>query len=210
VPAEKNLFFQALDENYMELQRMRTFVNLMPGEKRSCIGCHERRKWAPRLRSARPLALSSPAETLSPQPGDTGPRSVHYALDIRPILDRHCVGCHGGREPRGDLDLSGELTKLYDRSYENFIDKGLVSHLNDGYGAANVVPEQPLTFGSHRSRLVERIREAPCKANLTREEFIRIVTWIDSNAPYYGTHRGKKNIKWKDDPQFRPLPAAGE
>jgi len=50
VPAHKNLFFQALDENYMELQRMRTFINLMPGEKRSCIGCHEPRRNAPGLK----------------------------------------------------------------------------------------------------------------------------------------------------------------
>ena len=210
VPAEKNLFFQALDENYMELQRMRTFVNLMPGEGRSCIGCHEHRTSAPPLKGTQPMALRRPAEALRPQPGEAGPYTMHYARDIRPILDKHCIGCHGGEEPRGGLDLSGELTKLYDRSYESFIDKGLVSHLNDGYGAANVAPEKPLTFGSHRSRLVERIRKPPCKANLTREEFIRIVTWIDSNAPYYGTHRGKKNIKWKDDPEFRPMPAAGE
>ncbi|MBE3096939.1 MAG: hypothetical protein IMZ44_07385 [Planctomycetes bacterium] len=109
VPAGKNLFFQALDENYMELQRMRTFVNLMPGEKRSCIGCHEHRTSAPPLKSAQPTALSRPAETLRPQPGDTGPRRVHYALDIRPILDKHCVGCHGSQEPPGDLDLDETL-----------------------------------------------------------------------------------------------------
>jgi len=214
VPAEKNLFFQVLDENYMELQRMRTFVNLMPGEKRSCIGCHERRKWAPQARTAYPLALNRPVETLSPQPGDTGPRTVHYARDVRPILDKHCVGCHGdresGRSPAGELDLSGELTRLYDRSYENLFDKGLISYLSDCYGSANVAPELPLTFGSHRSKLVERIRQAPCKANLTREEFIRIVTWIDANAPYYGTHEGKKNVRWKDDADFRPLPLAGK
>ncbi|NQU23433.1 MAG: hypothetical protein HQ567_19300, partial [Candidatus Nealsonbacteria bacterium] len=183
VPAEKNLFFQALDENYMELQRMRTFVNLMPGEKRSCIGCHEHRKWAPQPGRTNPMAMSRPLETLSPQPGDVGPRTVHYARDIRPILDKHCVGCHGSQQPAGELDLGGELTKLYDRSYENFIDKGLVSHLNDGYGSANVAPELPLTFGSHRSKLVERIRHDPCRANLTRNEFIKIVTWIDANAP---------------------------
>jgi len=209
-PANKNLFFQALDENYMELQRMRTFLNLMPGEKRSCIGCHERRKWAPQPRSASPLALGHSVETLYPQPGDTGPRTVHYALDVRPILDKHCTGCHNSQEPRGELDLSGKLTKLYDLSYENFIDKGLVSHLNDGYGSANVSPELPLTFGSHQSKLVERIRKDPCKANLSREEFIRIVTWIDADAPYFGTHRGKKNLKWKDDVEFRPLPLAGK
>jgi len=29
---------------------------------------------------------------------------------------------------------------------------------------------------------------------------------VDANAPYFGTHKGKKNLKWKDDPDFRPLP----
>jgi hypothetical protein len=125
-------------------------------------------------------------------------------------LDKQCIGCHGSEDPAGELDLSGELTKLYDRSYENLIDRGLVSFLNDGYGSANVAPELPLTFGSHRSKLVERIRHDPCRADLSREEFIRIVTWIDANAPYYGTHEGKKNLKWKDEPDFRPLPLAGK
>ena len=73
VPAEKNVFFQALDENFMELQRMKTFINLMPGEKRSCVGCHEVRRKAPALRGSIPMALAYPAEALRPQPGDTGP-----------------------------------------------------------------------------------------------------------------------------------------
>ncbi|MDP6522604.1 MAG: hypothetical protein QGI24_02565 [Kiritimatiellia bacterium] len=208
VPAEKNIYFQALDENYMELQRMRTFVNLMPGEKRSCIGCHERRQLAPSLASGVPLAHEHEVEALRPQPGDSKPRTVHYATDIRPLWDNNCVGCHGGENPKGDLDLTGTLTKLYDRSYENLIEKGLLAHLNDGYGSANVAPEPPMTFGSHQSRLVDRIQKDPCKAKLSREEFIRIVTWVDSNAPYFGTHLGKKNLKWKDDPDFRPLPLA--
>jgi len=209
VPANENIFFQALDENYMELQRMRTFLNLMPGENRSCVGCHEIRRRAPNLRRANPMALDHPVEALYPQPGDTGPRTVHYALDVQPILDKHCVGCHGGKEPKGDLALTGELTGLWNRSYENLTQKNLVSYLHTcGFGSSHVPAEPPLTFGSHRSKLVERIRKAPCKANLTREEFIRIVTWIDANAPYYGTHDGKKNLKWKDDPDFRPLPLA--
>ena len=41
VPAGRNLFFQALDADFMEVQRMRTFVNFQPGETRSCVGCHE-------------------------------------------------------------------------------------------------------------------------------------------------------------------------
>ena len=211
VPANKNIFFQALDENYMELQRMRTFLNLLPGENRSCIGCHEVRRKAPHLRPRRPQAMAHPVEALRPQPGDIGPRMVHYALDVQPTLDKHCVRCHSGKAPKGDLDLTGELTGLWSRSYENLTKKQLVSYLHTcGYGSSHVPAEPPLTFGSHRSKMVERIRKAPCKAKLTREEFIRIVTWIDANAPYYGTHQGKKNLKWKDDADFRPMPLAGK
>jgi hypothetical protein len=207
VQPNKNLFFQALDENFMELQRMRTFVNLMPGEKRSCIGCHEVRRKAPNLR-VRPEAMVLAAEELYPQPGDIGPRMVHYPRDVQPTLDRHCIGCHSGEKPKGNLDLTGAITKLYSRSYENLAEKRLISHLNGGYGASNVRNTPPLAFGSHRSKLLQQIRKESCKTNITRNELIRIVTWIDANAPYYGTHSGKKNFKWKDDPNFRPLPVA--
>jgi len=209
-PARTNLYFQALDENYMELQRMRSFVNLMPGEKRSCIGCHELRRNAPGAGTGHPLALKHGPAAILPQPGDTGPRMVHYATDVQPILDKHCIGCHGGPEPKGDLVLSGEATSLWNLSYENLVNKDLVSFLYGCYGEANIPAELPLTFGSHQSKLVERIRKDPCKGELTREEFIKIVTWIDANAPYYGTHRGKKTLESKDDPQFRPVPLAGK
>jgi hypothetical protein len=67
-----------------------------------------------------------------------------------------------------------------------------------------------MTFGSHRSILTKRILKDPCKSTISREDFIRIVTWIDANAPFYGTHEGKKNLRWKDDPNFRPVPVAGK
>ncbi|MDP6719950.1 MAG: hypothetical protein QGF59_14915, partial [Pirellulaceae bacterium] len=47
VPAGKALYFELLDEQYNELQRMRSVVQLQPGEKRSCIGCHENRRTTP-------------------------------------------------------------------------------------------------------------------------------------------------------------------
>jgi len=209
-PTEKNLFFQALDENYMELQRMRTFINLMPGENRSCIGCHELRTEAPNLIEANAMALDGPPEKLRPQPGDTGPRTIHYELDVQPIWDKYCVSCHSGEKPKGELDLSNTLTGQFNVSYENIMKKHLVSFLQGGYGSANLPAEPPLTFGSHQSKLVERISKAPCKVDMTREEFIRIVTWIDANAPYYGTHEGKKGIQFKDDANFRPTPLAGK
>jgi hypothetical protein len=206
-PAGKNLYFQALDENFMELQRMRTFVNLMPGETRACVGCHEPRHKAPPVRPA--VAALRPARPLAFQPGDSGPRTIHYARDVQPTLDKYCVRCHAGAQPQGGLDLSGELTQLFNRSYENLIKRKLLNHV-DSDPRDNYIPvEPPLTFGSHRSRVIERVRgQTPCAVPMAREEFIRLVTWIDANAPYYGLYEGKRNIKWKGDPEFRPDPIA--
>jgi hypothetical protein len=209
VPAEENIFFHALDENYMALQQMPTLINLMPGEHRSCIGCHELRKKAPNLR-IRPTAITRPPQRLVPQPGDKGPRMVHYASDVQPILDKHCVGCHGEKNPKGRLDLTGVPTARYSRSYENIIGKGLISYADCRYGRANFRPVPPLTHGSHRSSLVGQIRKDPCKGKLTQAEFVKIITWIDANAPYYGTYRGKKELKYKDDPEFRLPPLQGK
>jgi hypothetical protein len=206
VPADKSIYFQVLDENYMELQRMRTFVNLMSGEQRSCIGCHESRKHAPGLRSDIPIALNQLPQPLMPQPGETVPRMVHYSLDVQPILDRHCVQCHGSKNPKGDLDLTGELTTLFNRSYENLINRKLINNIDVDPRSAYIPAEPPLTFGSHRSKMIDRIRSGQCPVKLTQEEFVRLVTWIDANAPYYGTYEGKKNLRWKNDPDFRPDP----
>ena len=141
---------------------------------------------------------------------------MHYPLDVQPILDKRCVSCHSGEAPKGNLVLTGEPAgPFFTRSYEALTDfdpvtkKRLVSYLQtSGFGSSHIPLEPPLSFGSHRSKLVEQIRKDPCKAGVTKEEFIKIVTWIDANAPFYGTHDGKKNIKWKNEPDFRPNPLA--
>jgi len=215
VPANKNLFFQALDENFMELHRMRTFINVMPGENRSCVGCHEFRRKAPGLRNtAQPIAMARGAAALYPQPGDAGPRAVHYPRDVQPILDKHCISCHGGKKPKGGLALTGESEgRYFTRSYNQLTHfdpetkKRLISYLwTSNFGGAHVPLQPPMSFGSHRSVLVKKLLKGHAKVKLSREEFIKIVTWIDANAPFFGTHAGKKNIKWKDEPDFRPDP----
>ena len=47
VPANRNMYFEVLDKEHREIQRMRSVVCLKPGESRSCVGCHERRSMAP-------------------------------------------------------------------------------------------------------------------------------------------------------------------
>jgi hypothetical protein len=206
VPAEQNLLFQALDENYMQVQHMPTFINMRPGEKRSCIGCHEHRRQAPTATGARPLALTHPVQDLTPQPGDDGPRTVHYATDVQATFDKRCISCHSGDKAKAGLSLTGEPTTDWCRSYESIFGKGLVAVRHSGYGRSQYVPQTPLHYGSHLSKLTAHLREDPCKGELTKEEFIRIVTWMDANIPFYGTYRGKRDLKYTDEPDFRPPP----
>ena len=58
--------------------------------------------------------------------------------------------------------------------------------------------------------MTAKMQKDPCKGKLSRQEFIRMVTWMDANAPFYGTYRGKRDFKDKDDPNFRPPPIYGQ
>ena len=126
---------------------------------------------------------------------------------MQPILDRHCVRCHGPQRTDGELVLTGELTTLFSRSYEELLKKDLVQVFHENQpktGDASTIP--PYTLGSHASRLITLIREGHEDVKLSREEFIKLVTWVDANAPYYGSYFGRRNLKHKDHPDFRPLP----
>jgi hypothetical protein len=212
VPAKRDLFFQALDENFMEVQRMRTFVNLQPAERRSCIGCHEARTHAPI--SHRLLALNGPPDRPVAQPGEIAPRPIHYPTDVQPIFDRHCVSCHNPKRTDGGLDLSGDLTELFCRSYEALINKDLVGYIQefvgpkpegaDAMGYAPAVP--PYTYGSHKSKLIAALRAGHYEVKLPREDFIKLATWVDANAPYYGSYFGHRNLSHRNKPDFRPTP----
>ncbi len=220
VPADRNLFFQALDENFMEVQRMRTFVNLRPGEARSCIGCHEHRNQAPEARET--MASRRPAAALAAQPGDIAPRPLYFPTDVQPLLDRHCVRCHDG-SPAGESssgaegqivksppDLRGEPTDTFSRSYEAILQNQWVNTIQEWNGGdwamrhAEAAP--PYTYGSHRSRLIELIRNGHYGVRLDPDEAIRLVTWIDCGAPFYGSYFGRRHLSYRGQPDFRPVP----
>jgi hypothetical protein len=123
VPAERNIFLQALDANYKAIQTERTYVNYMPGEIRSCIGCHESTSQAPRINGRHtPKAMKRAAETPYVQAGESSAaKTLSYARDVQPVWDKHCVNCHNASNAKGNLSLSGKETRLFNESYENLV-----------------------------------------------------------------------------------------
>jgi len=236
VPAGRNLFFEALDENFMEVQRERTFVNYKAGEIRSCTGCHGNfGHTAGLVTTGRPIAISRPPSTPQPMPcdlvenggdGKTG-QVIHYPTDVQPLFDAKCISCHSGQEPKGSLTLTGDVTEMYSKSYEELIKKQLAGHVlwehtfypdlakdKSFYKGRmdGAQPRKPKSFGSHDSVLVAMLRDPDHPKNkindhsklLTENELMRFMRWVDSNYQFHATFYGRQHIMWKDGKDAHP------
>ena len=197
-PAGIALAFQALDELGQSVQFMRSVTYLQPGESASCIGCHENRMTAP-PNHPMGLALQRPPSEI--RPGPEGSKPFSYPLLVQPVLDKHCVRCHGSQRTEGDVVLTGAIP----RSEEEGEDiPFLVSYLElaprvkyaqwgaaageEDFQASNSEPlTQPDFFGSRSSPLIAMLREGHEGVELNDEEFERLITWADNNVLFYGT-----------------------
>jgi mono/diheme cytochrome c family protein len=167
----------------------------MPDERRSCVGCHEarRRISAPAVGPS-PLALGKPA--VRPRSPDWGTNGIlEYEAVVQPVLDKHCVRCHSGDKRGGGLDLSGSRTTVFNMSYMELVDKGLV-HFVPGTGHTHAQPtndydqQAPLSRGTLLSRLTPYIEDPQhSETAIPWEDRYRIYCWIDANVPFYGHYR---------------------
>ena len=130
-PAGREIYRQVLDREGRELQRMTSALQLMPGQRTSCVGCHENRQSAPvSLKRSQPLAAGrapsvpkmphwwSEIPAMNPL---SDPRIVNYVTLVQPVWDRHCAECHSGKAPAGGYDLSGGATRYFNMSYDNLL-----------------------------------------------------------------------------------------
>jgi len=227
VPANRNIFFQALDENFMEIQRERTYVNYHPGEVRSCVGCHGRSNRTARAQSAQStIAMTRPPSTPQPQPCDLvenggdgrAQQVIHYSADIQPIFNAKCVSCHGNTDPAGDLKLTDDVTDYYNTSYEELAQKQLAGPIVSEFttfkrgdqGNYNGATLAPGSLGSHKSVLIKMLTDPAHPKNtqddhsemLSRNELMILSRWVDCNYQFYGGYYGRHHSAWvKADPQ---------
>jgi hypothetical protein len=207
-PALREIYFQALDSQGRELQRMTSAVQVMPGEQISCIGCHESRQSAPPVEGHVPMAARhGPVDLENRLCSNDG--IVDFCNLVQPVLDRYCVECHRGGNPDGGYDLTGDKTRYFNMAYDNLLGRSK-SYRQHDMSTGEMLPSemakgkplvhfywllqtptavnQPLWTGTFASRLPDYLEADHCGHEIPVDERQRIYLWIDANVPYYGTY----------------------
>ena len=198
VPARTPVYFQALDSEGLAVQTMRSWTVLMPGEKQSCVGCHEPANTAPLAGRRVSTALASAPQQLRPFYGPA--RGFSFAREVQPILDRHCSRCHTGAKGK-PFSLSGERVEVgktkrkFSRAYLALVHaRGAGGDCNhpvvnwiDSMSEPSMLP--PRHRGAAASKLPAMLRKHHNDVRLSREELAKIACWIDLLVPYCGEFR---------------------
>ncbi len=190
VPARKPVLFQALDRDGFACQTMRSVTYLQPGERVSCIGCHESRTTAPAPGEV--MALRRGPSRI--EPGPLGGRPFSYAEVVQPLLDKHCVRCHGGEKTEGKLDLTPAPQGRFTRSYLALCaDAKRVPR----FRMRNRIQITPVggKYGAIGSGLMKLLRAGHEKVSLSPKELARLAAWIDLNAVFYGVYSAEDQAR---------------
>lgn len=207
VPANTPVAVQPLDAEGKSLQIMRSWFTARPGENLSCLGCHEK---IPEVRNP-PRALDALKKTPAEIAPWRGPaRGYTFEREVQPVLDRRCAGCHdgspgrpdfrGGLRPEGQWDsrmdgrhwykpMAGNFSRSYFELHRFIRHPGIESGIK-------LTP--PMEFHADSSELITILRKGHHGVELDGEDWDRLVTWIDLNAPYHGYWRemiGQKGIE---------------
>ncbi len=217
MPARVPVFFQALDENGLAIQSMRTSTYAMPGETVTCLGCHEPKgKSTSDTSAGAPLALRRAPSTI--KPGPEGSKPLTFPRLVQPILDAKCVACHDKHANAPDLKAKGkEFAKMkklakekgfrpnraWTTSYNNLWPYAFAYNTRS-YGAKRAWTEYnnkyrtvPGEVGAYVSKLYKLLTSGSHKdkVKLTDEEMQRIVIWLDTQSVFYGVYHDTEKQK---------------
>ncbi|MHC4627175.1 MAG: HzsA-related protein [Planctomycetota bacterium] len=174
-PVEKAIYFQALDQNGMAVQSMRSATYVHPGERLMCLGCHEKRGKVP-AHNGVPMAFRRAPSKLVPNLED-GSCPLTYARLIEPLLENKCNQCHAKNDqPEPDLE-----------KYQFFY------HGSGGHNGVRPVHGGYRTiagrFGAIETGLAEIMLKKHHREALTMAEINRITLWADANSNELGAYR---------------------
>jgi hypothetical protein len=176
-PVGKLISFQALDENMMAIQAMRSATFAHRGERLTCIGCHEDKWQAPSSGPAK--AFRRQPSKLIKEPGSQEP--VTYYRTVKPIFDNKCLPCHR-KESQGPQNMDYDSLKEYAFYFSGAHMHNYSNLKMTGMGSRSI----PGLMGAHYSRMGRALLKNHREKRITEEEYRRVCLWLDLNSPRLG------------------------
>jgi hypothetical protein len=180
VPSGLSVFFQALDEQGLALQTMRSLTYVQPGQTLSCIGCHEHRDLAPAVAPV-PIAAERPPSRLRPGPNGSWP--LRFDELVQPVLDRYCVTCH---RAESEDPTAAQFVLTPPDSYDS-----LLSYSNEDLKQLALEKDQSFVgdMPARKSKLLALLTDANGHegVRLDADAYERLVTWMDTYANIQGS-----------------------
>ena len=201
MPAGCEFYMQVLDEKGMAVQSMRSGTYVHPGEKMSCVGCHEPKHTGSLREGRMPKAFMRPPSVLKSE--GTGTFPITFPRLVQPVLDKHCVTCHDENRTKGKKQVPSLRAVAADK--RGWSDS--YSALTKGHGktdsiawsmcGGNGVMEHhkeiqysiPGEIGAFKSNLYKMLSGGHKGVKLSPEEMRRITCWLDCNSVFYGAYQ---------------------
>ncbi|MBT3198647.1 MAG: hypothetical protein HN350_01920 [Phycisphaerales bacterium] len=196
VPANTSLQIQTLDKNGMAILTEKSLFYLMPGERRSCVGCHEAVGTAAPMTAVAKMSRMKPVDII-PAAGPQYKGGMSFARTVQPVLDRHCIKCHGLDKTEKKVNLMYVKTGRYPDSLMEIVkrgehrigDKGFsggrykgtnvtynISHPRRFFAWSNSVAQKLANGDKHHKKLID----------IDRAGYMRIIEWLDLNGQCFG------------------------
>jgi len=183
LPVDIPVYLQALDEEGLVVQSMRSATYVKPGEELFCVGCHDQRYGAPKPTSV-PTAFRRDPSDIKRDVEGTYPFS--YPILVQPVLDRHCADCHEKETLAGKTFRLGR-GKTNDHFYESYRNLRPFAFFYDDavWTESKTFPGK---FGARASKLWPLLEKGHYDVSLSPEEKHRLAVWLDSNSDFYGSY----------------------
>ena len=203
-PVNIPFYIQALDEEGVAVQTMRSATYVHPGETLTCLGCHEGRFNTSRNEDAvTPTAFTRAPSTIKPEMDGTNP--FNYPRLVQTILDKHCVECHeqGAKEGKTFELGRGPENQYFLTSYINLRPYVYVNgngnanpdapvkfqpHSGGAWNSFAPAKTMPGQFGANRSPLWKLVKEGHYDVTLSPEERRALALWMDNNCDFFGAY----------------------
>ncbi len=212
MPANTPVSIQPLDGEGRALQLMRSWVVGMPGERVSCLGCHEDNRSSVQTKRTIADAKYFRGEIQKIQPTDAhGVRPWGFANEMWPVVRKYCVGCHGdektapvaksdqgGLQP-GTSNLTGRRIVMKDAESAY---RTLHPYVRRPGPEGDVRMLTPLDFHASTSPLVQILEKGHAGVKMAKADMRKIYEWADLNVPFYGKWDPQPiNIPGKENPK---------